>query len=66
MKKERFNNIVRGIILMLLGAMMYGFISEAAAVYGSRSAGNIGGEALILPLFAGLIWLGWQLRAIFK
>ena len=64
--REKLGNIIRGIILMLLGAMMYGFISEAAAVYGSRTAGNIGGEALILPLFAGLIWVGWQLRANFK
>lgn len=64
--RKRLDNIIRGIILMLLGALIYGFISEAVAVYSSRSAGNIGGEVLILPLFAGLIWLGWQLKANFK
>lgn len=55
------HKIGRGIILMLLGAMLYGFIGAAIEAYGNRSAGNIGGEALILPLMAGLVWLGWEL-----
>ena len=55
------HKICRGVILFMLGAMTYGFIGEALEVYGSRSAGNIGGEVLILPLMAGLVWLGWEL-----
>lgn len=60
------DKIVRSIILMLLGAMIYGFIGAALEVYGSRSAGNIGGEVLVLPLMAGLVWLGWELRTVVK
>ncbi|MBP1548537.1 MAG: hypothetical protein J6A05_00910 [Oscillospiraceae bacterium] len=60
------DKIVRSIILMLLGAMIYGFIEAALEAYGSRSAGNIGGEALVLPLMAGLVWLGWELRTVVK
>lgn len=60
---KRIDKIVRGVLLMLLGAMIYGFISSAAEVYGSRTNGNIGGEVLVLPLMVGLIWLGWQIRA---
>lgn len=60
---KRIDKIVRSVLLMLLGAMIYGFISSAAEVYGSRGNGNIGGEALILPLMIGLVWLGWQIRA---
>ncbi len=58
--------ITKYIILMLLGAMIYGFIGAAAEVSGSRSAGNIGGEALVLPLMIGLIWFGWELHSNFK
>ena len=50
---KRIDKIVRSVLLMLLGAMIYGFISSAAEVYGSRGNGNIGGEVLILPLMAG-------------
>ncbi len=60
---KRIDKIVRSVLLMLLGAMIYGLISSAAEVYGSRGNGNIGGEALILPLMIGLVWLGWQIRA---
>lgn len=60
---KRFDRAVRSIILMLLGAMIYGFIGAAVEAYGSRSPGNVGGEAFVLPLMLGLIWLGWQLRA---
>lgn len=60
---KRLDKIVRSILLMLLGAMIYGFAEAAAKVYGGRINGNIGGEALILPFMVGLIWLGWQLRA---
>lgn len=60
---KRIDKIVRSILLMLLGAMIYGLISSAAEIYGSRTNGNIGGEALILPLMVGLVWLGWQIRA---
>lgn len=60
---KRLDKIVRSVILMLLGAMIYGFIGAAAEACGSRSPGNVGGEAFVLPLMAGLIWLGWQLRA---
>lgn len=60
------DKIVRSIILMLLGAMIYGFIEAALEAYGSRLAGNIGGEALVLPLMAGLVWLGWELRTVVK
>lgn len=59
---RRLDKIVRSVILMLLGAMIYGFIGAAAEAYGSRSPGNFGGEILVLPMIAGLIWLGWQLR----
>ena len=59
---RRLDKIVRSIILMLLGAMIYGFIVAAAEVYGSRSEGNFGGEVLIIPLMLGLIWLGWQMH----
>lgn len=58
----RRHEIVRDIILLALGAMMYGFIGAALEAYGSRAAGNIGGEAFVLPLMAGLVWLGWQLH----
>lgn len=60
---KRIDKIVHSILLMLLGAMIYGFVSSAAEVYGSRGNGNIGGEALVLPLMIGLVWLGWQIRA---
>ncbi len=55
--------ITKYIILMLIGAMMYGLIEETTAVYASRSAGNIGGEALVLPLMIGLVWFGWELHS---
>lgn len=58
----RRHEIVRDVILLALGAMMYGFIGAALEAYGSRAAGNIGGEAFVLPLMAGLVWLGWQLH----
>lgn len=58
----RRHEIVRDVILIALGAMMYGFIGAALEAYGSRAAGNIGGEAFVLPLMAGLVWLGWQLK----
>lgn len=58
----RKHEIVRDVILLALGAMMYGFIGAALEAYGSRAAGNIGGEAFVLPLMAGLVWLGWQLK----
>lgn len=57
------SNIVRDLILLALGACLYGFGNAALEVYGSRAAGNIGGEAFVLPLMAGLIWFGWQLHA---
>ncbi len=60
---KRLDKIVRSILLMLLGAMIYGFAEAVAEAYGGRANGNIGGEALILPFMLGLIWLGWQLRA---
>lgn len=56
------HEIVRDVILIALGAMMYGFIGAALEAYGSRAAGNIGGEAFVLPLMAGLVWLGWYLH----
>lgn len=59
---KKLDKIVCGILLMLLGALIYGFIEAAAEVYGSRAAGNFGGEVFVLPLMAGLIWLGWQMR----
>jgi len=59
MRKHR---IVRDIILLALGACLYGFFGAAAEVYGSRSAGNFGGEVFVIPLFIGLVWLGWELR----
>ncbi len=62
----RLHNIVRDIIILLLGAMIYGFIGAALEAYGSRAAGNIGGEVFVLPLMAGLIWLGWELRKNYK
>lgn len=58
----RRHEIVRDVILIALGAMMYGFIGAALEAYGSRAAGNIGGEVFVLPLMAGLVWLGWQLH----
>lgn len=60
---KRIDKIVRSVLLMLLGAMIYGFVSSAAEVYGSRMNGNVGGEDLVLPLMIGLVWLGWQIRA---
>ena len=60
---KRLDKIVRSILLMLLGAMIYGFAEAAAEAYGGRTNGNIGGEALILPFMVGLILLGWQFRA---
>ena len=58
----RLRKIVRDIIILLLGAMIYGFIGAALQAYGNRSAGNIGGEVLVLPLMIGLVWLGWELH----
>lgn len=60
---KRLDKIVRSILLMLLGAKIYGFIEAAVEVYGCRADGNVGGEVLILPLMILLIWFGWQLRA---
>ncbi len=60
---KKLDRIIRSILLMLLGAMIYGFIGAAAEAYGSRPAGNIGGEIFVIPLMAALVWLGWQLRA---
>lgn len=57
----RLHRIVRDVILLALGAMMYGFIGAAVEAYGGRTAGNIGGEVFVLPLMAGLVWLGWEL-----
>lgn len=62
----RLRNIVRDIIILLLGAMIYGFIGAALEAYGNRAAGNIGGEVFVLPLMAGLVWLGWELRKNYK
>ncbi len=58
----RKHEIVRDIILLALGACLYGFVGAAMEVCGSRSAGNFGGEIFVIPLFAGLVWLGWELR----
>lgn len=58
----RLHKIVRSVILLALGACMYGFIGEAIRVYSSREVGNFGGEVLVLPLMAGMIWLGWELH----
>lgn len=58
----KLHKIVRDIIILLLGAMIYGFIGEAVKVYASREVGNFGGEVLVLPLMAGMIWLGWELH----
>lgn len=58
----KLHKIVRDIIILLLGAMIYGFIGEAVKVYASREIGNFGGEVLVLPLMAGMIWLGWELH----
>lgn len=60
---KKLDKIVRSVLLMLLGAMIYGFIGAAAEAYGSRTPGNVGGEIFVLPLMIGLIWLGWQIRA---
>ncbi len=62
----RKHEIVRDIILLALGACLYGFIGAAAEACGSRSAGNFGGEVLVIPLFIGLVWLGWELRGQHK
>ncbi|MGN1137109.1 MAG: hypothetical protein ACI4SF_12930 [Oscillospiraceae bacterium] len=60
---KKLDKIVRSVLLMLLGAMIYGFIGAAAEFYGSRTPGNIGGEVFVLPLMGLLVWLGWQIRA---
>lgn len=56
---RKVNKIIRSVILMLLGAAIYGLIIEAAKVYGSRSAGNFGGEIFVLPLMIGLVCMAW-------
>ena len=56
----RLHKIVRDIIILLLGAMIYGFIGEAVKISASREVGNFGGEVLVLPLMIGLVWLGWE------
>lgn len=60
------HRVVRDIILLLLGAMGYGFTGAALEAYSSRVAGNVGGEVFILPLMAGLVWIGWELRKNYK
>lgn len=62
----RLHKIVRDVIIFLLGAMIYGFIGEAVKIASSREIGNFGGEVLILPLMAGLVWIGWELRGNYK
>ena len=62
----RLHKIVRDIIILLLGAMIYGFIGEAVKISASREVGNFGGEVLILPLMAGLVWIGWEFRKNYK
>lgn len=59
---KKLSKIVNGILLMVLGAMIYGFIGAAAEAYGSRAPGDIGGEVIVIPLIIGLIVLGWQIR----
>ncbi len=58
----RKHEVVRDVILLALGACLYGFLGAAAEACGSRSAGNFGGEVFVIPLFIGLVWLGWELR----
>lgn len=58
---KKLSKIVNGILLMVLGAIIYGFIGAAAEAYGSRGIGNIGGEVLVIPLIIGLVALGWQI-----
>ena len=62
----RLHKIVRSVILLALGACLYGFIGEAVKISASREVGNFGGEVLILPLMAGLVWIGWELRKNYK
>lgn len=62
----RLHRIVREVIIFLLGAMIYGFIGAAVEAYGGRNAGNFGGEIFVLPLMAGLVWLGWELRENYR
>ena len=62
----RRHEMVRDIILLALGACLYGFCGAALEAYGSRPAGNIGGEVFVLPLMAGLVWFGWELRNYHK
>lgn len=59
----RKHEIVRDLILLALGACLYGFVGAALEAYGSRELGNVGGEIFVLPLMAGLVWLGWQFGA---
>lgn len=58
----RLHKIVRDVIILLLGAMIYGFMVEAVKISASREVGNFGGEVFILPLMAGMIWIGWELN----
>ncbi|MCM1330965.1 MAG: hypothetical protein NC253_16210 [Ruminococcus sp.] len=59
----KLRRAVRDVILLALGACLYGFTVEAVKVSASRADGNFGGEVLVLPLMAGLVWLGWELRS---
>ena len=59
---KKVHKIIRSIMLIVIGALTYSFISEATAVYLSRPNGNIGGEILVIPMIAALIWLGWEIR----
>ncbi len=58
----RKQHVVLDVILLALGACLYGDLGAAEEACGSRSAGNFGGEVFVIPLFIGLVWLGWELR----
>lgn len=63
---KKVKSLLNAVMLIILGALLHGIIQQTLEVISQRSSGNYGGELLILPLMALLVWLGWEIRGAFN
>ena len=63
---KRIKNLLKAVMLVIIGALLHGIIQQALEMISGRNVGNYGGELLILPLMALLVWLGWEIRGAFN
>ena len=63
---KKVKSLFNAVMLIILGALLHGIIQQTLEVISQRSSGNYGGELLILPLMALLVWLGWEIRGAFN